>query len=535
MQGAIARACVVVAAAILNHPSLFTQDHGKAPDQDEGLMARMRQHEERLEMEQARLDRELSQLDSEQGEAGPPEGYGWYFWSAVSFAVFFAVEVCRAPADTDADAWPVEDEDESGSPVTPRTVALDKDALSDFCDKCTYASARDHWRVRDFVGGFAGELADSLRSVCAGRADMEVGDFVGIGSVFESWKVGEPLTCDLIVPFAPPGPYSFQFHLWCGGAAPDTQPGCGGIKVSRFGENEEGCICGSADMGEDVLCMLHGEDDPLKEDRGAAHEPPLELCSGDTRCLAKERVVKWFQVAVTRAWRRISHKYDFEVTFRHLDAAGALKIRFRSGKAILVNVIPAVRFEDTDAYFVSHFPSDCGTGSPDACWPVSLAVHEGRLLKHFSKLLPPNSCHLHCLQVITFLHRKQTALTGPSGLANYHLKTALLHLLLTTRPSEWSAGATERRLRDVLGFVRASLRQKRLHHALVGNSKVPEEVGVPEVIRAAEPVNLFRCLVLHRERYAATVGHFNEMLRNAPALIREYTCARTASVTHQIR
>ncbi|KAM8859667.1 inositol 1,4,5-trisphosphate receptor-interacting protein [Spinachia spinachia] len=522
MQGAVARVCVVVAAAILNHPLLLTQDNGKPPDQDEELMARMQEHEERLRREQARLDRELSQLDSEQGEADPGEGYSWYFWSAVSFAVFFAVEVCRAPAGTDADPHPVEDEDERGSHVTPRTVALDKDVLSDFCDKCAYASARNHWRVRDFVGGFAGELADSLRNVCDGRADMEVGDFVGIGSVFESWEVGEPLTCDLIAPFLPPGPYSFQFHLWCGprrDAAPHTPPGCGGIKMSRLGEEEEGCICGSPDMGEDVLCMLHREDDPLKK------ELPLELCCVDTRSLAKERVVKWFQLSVTRAWRRISHKYDFEVTFRHLDAAGALKIRFRSGKAVLVNIIPAVRFEDTDAYFVSHFPADCGTGSPDPCWPVSLAVYEGSLLEHFSKLLPPNSCHLHCLQTVTFLHRKQAALTGPSGLTNYHLKTALLHLLLTKRPSEWGADATERRLRDLLGFVHASLREKRLHHALVGNRNVPEEVRVPEAIRAAQPVNLLQGLVLQRKRYAATVGHFDEMLRNAPALMREY--ART--------
>ncbi|KAL6101970.1 itprip [Pungitius sinensis] len=524
MQGAIARVCVVVAAAILNHPLLFTQDGAEPPDQDEGLMARMREHEERLEMEHARLDRELSQLDSEQRGAGPGEGYSWYFWSAVSFAVFFAVEAgCRAPAAADADTRPVEGEDASGSRVTPRTVALDKDVLSDFCDKCAYASARDHWRVRDFVGGFAGELADSLRSECdARRAGLEVGDFVGIGSAFESWEVGQPLTCDLIVPLSPPRPYSFQFHPWCD-AAP--QLGCGGITVSRFGENEEGCICGSADMGEDdVLCMLHGEDDPPGEDRGP-HELPLELCSGDAHSFAKERVVKWFQVSVTRAWRRISHKYDFEVTFRHLDAAGALKIRFRSGKAILVNVIPAVRLEDTDAYFVSHFPSDCGTGSPDPCWPVSLAVYEGSLLKHFSKLLPPNSCHLRCLQIVSFLHRKQTALTGPSALTSYHLKTALLHLLLAKRPSEWGADATERRLRDVLGFVHASLREKRLHHALVGNGDVPEEVRVPEAIRAARPVNLFRCLASERERHAATVGHFDEMLRNAPALMREYARA----------
>ncbi|KAK9541450.1 hypothetical protein VZT92_001492 [Zoarces viviparus] len=523
MQGAIARVCIVVAAAILNHPLRFPQENATLPDQDEELMARMRQHEERLEMERARLEKELSQPDSEQEETSPEEGYIWCFWSAVSFVVFFAVEVGRVHGGADAANRPVEDEDvfSEGGSVTPRTVALDKEILSNFCGKCTYTSAHENWRVREFVEGFAYDLLDSLRSVCDRQADMEVGDFVGIGSMFESWKVCKPLTCDLIVPFSPPDPYSFQFQLWCSPSSdvpPDMQ-GCGRIKVSRFGEKQEGCVCGSANLGEDMLCLLHGEDDAVQADRS----PDELLCSGNTRFLAKDQVTKWFQVALTKAWGRISYKYDFQLTFRNLDAAGALKIRFPSGKVMVMNIMPVVQLEDTDAYFVSHFPSDCD-GSPDPCWPLSFAVYERTLLKHFSKRLPQNSCHLHCLQIVTFLHRKQTALTGKSFLTSYHLKTALLHLLLTQRPaSAWSVESTEHRLRDVLGFLQRSLHEKRLHHVLIGNSKVPEEVQVPETFRKAEPVNLFRSLVLRRELHAATVGHFHEMLRNAPVLIREYT------------
>ncbi|XP_075931883.1 inositol 1,4,5-trisphosphate receptor-interacting protein [Anarhichas minor] len=523
MQGAIARVCMVVAAAILNHPLLLPQENATLPDQDEELMARMRQHEERLEMERARLEKELSQPDSEQEETSSEEDYMWCFWSVVSCVAFFAVEVGMVQGGADAANRPVEDEDvfSEGGSVTPRTVALDKEVLSNFCDKCTYTSAHENWRVREFVEGFAYDLLDSLRSVCDRQADMEVGDFVGIGSMFESWKVCKPLTCDLIVPFSPPDPYSFQFQLWCSASSdvpPDMQ-GCGRIKVSRFGENQEGCVCSSANLGEDMLCLLHGEDDAAQVDRS----PDELLCSSNTRFLAKDQVTKWFQVSLTKAWGRISYKYDFELTFRNLEAAGALKIRFPSGKVMAMNIIPVVQLEDTDAYFVSHFPSDCD-GSPDPCWPLSFAVYERNLLKHFSKRLPQNSCHLHCLQILTFLHRKQTALTGKSFLTSYHLKTALLHLLLTQRPSSaWSVESTEHRLRDVLGFLQRSLHEKRLHHVLIGNSKVPEEVQVPEMFRKAEPVNLFRSLVLRRELHAATVGHFHEMLRNAPVLIREYT------------
>uniref|UniRef100_UPI0037E8D1BD inositol 1,4,5-trisphosphate receptor-interacting protein n=1 Tax=Semicossyphus pulcher TaxID=241346 RepID=UPI0037E8D1BD len=519
MQGAIARVCMVVAAAILNHPSLFPQENTTLPDQDEELIARMREHEERLQREQARLEKELSQLESKQEETSPEEGYGWYFWSAVSFLIFFTIEMCRVEV-SDSEIRPNEDDDiisESGS-VSPLTMVLDKDVLRNFCDKCTYTSAHENWRVREFVEGFADDLLESLRSVCDREADMEVGDFVGIGSMFESWKVCKPLMCDLLVPFSPPDPHSFQFHLWCSpfsDVPPDMQA-CGKIKVTN--ENEDGCLCGSANLGEDMLCLLHSRNDTLKVD----HSPDELLCSRNTPFLAKDQVMKWFQISVTKAWGRISHKYDFEVTFRNLDAAGALKIRFRSGKVIVMNIIPVVQLEDTDAYFVSHFPSECES-PPDPYWPLSLAVYERNLLKYFAKRLPQHSCHLHCLQIVTFLHRKQTGLTGKSAFTNYHFKTALLHLLLSKSSYSWGFESLEHRLRDMFCFLQRSLQEKRLHHVLIGNSKVPKDVQVPEVICRAEPVNLLRSLVLQGKLYAATVRHFQEMLRNANVLIQEYT------------
>ncbi|XP_034537902.1 inositol 1,4,5-trisphosphate receptor-interacting protein [Notolabrus celidotus] len=530
MQGAIARVCMVVAAAILNHPLLFPQENSTLPEQDEELISRMREHEEMLVKEQARLEEELSQLESKQEESSK-EGYSWYFWSAVSFVIFFTIEMCRVDI-ADTDVRPVEDEDmfsESGS-VTPRMMVLDKDLLSNFCDKCTYTSAHENWRVREFVEGFADDLLESLRSVCDREADMEVWDFVGIGSMFESWKVCKPLMCDLLVPFSPPDPHSFQFQLWCSSSSdvpPDMQ-GCGKIKVTK--ENEEGCLCGSANLGEDMLCLLHSRNDVTKVDRS----PEELLCSRNTPFLAKDQVMKWFQISVTKAWGRISHKYDFEVTFRNLDAAGALKIRFRSGKVIVMNIIPVVQLEDTDAYFVSHFPSDCESPA-DPYWPLSFAVYERNLLKYYAKRLPQHSCHLHCLQIVTFLHRKQTGLTGKSALTNYHFKTALLHLLLSKNSSSWGYENMEHRLRDVLCFMQKSLQEKRLHHALIGNSKVPKHAQVPEMIRTAEPVNLLRSLVLQTDLYAATVRHFQEMLRNANVLIQEYTPQLSNGFLHHSR
>ncbi|KAM6916455.1 inositol 1,4,5-trisphosphate receptor-interacting protein [Xenentodon cancila] len=521
MQGAIARVCIVVAAAILNHPLLFPQENTTLQEQDEELLARMREHEKRLKLEQAKLETELSLQDTSEEESESDDGYVWYFWSTVSFVIFFTIELCRVNL-ADTEIQPVEDEDavsESGS-ITPRMMVLDKDILRNFCDKCTYTSAHENWRVREFAEGFADDLLESLRSLCDREADMEVGDFIGIGSMFESWKVCKPLICDLIVPFSPPDPHSFQYHLWSSPSSeipPDMQ-GCGMIKVSRFGENKEGCLCGAANLGEDMLCLLHSRNDAVQ----VSHSPEELLCSKNTSLLAKDQVMRWFQISVTKAWGRISHKYDFEVTFRNLDAAGALKIRFRPGKTIVLNIIPVVQLEDTDAYFVSHFPSDCDS-CPDPYWPLSLAVYERNLLKYFSKRLPQNSCHLHCLQIVTFLNRKQSGLTGKSALTSYHIKTSLLHLLLSKKTTAWGVEDMQHRLQDLLIFLQSGLQEKRLHHALIGNCKVPEEVQVPEIIRKADPINLFRSLVLQRELYAATVRHFQEMLRNASVLVQEYT------------
>lgn len=520
MQGAIARMCVLVAAAIINHPMLSPQENATIHDQDEELIARMQEHEKMLEKEKAKLEKELSQLEPELEEVDPEQDYSWYLWSIVTVLIFLAIELCRMEL-TDTEVRPFEDEGfySEGGPPTPGLMDLDKETLNNFCDKCTYTSSHEIWRVREFVEGFADDLLESLRSVCDRDADMEVGDFVGIGSVFECWKACKPLMCDLLVPFSPPDPFAFQFHLWgsCSSNVPPDMQGCGQIKLSESG-GEAGCLCGSANTGEDVLCLLHDGNDVPRVERS----PDELLCTRNSSFLSKDQVMKWFQISVTKAWGRISHKYDFEVTFRNLDAAGALKIRFHSGKVVALNMIPVVQLQDTDAYFVSHFPSD-SDGPPDPHWPLSFAVYERNLLKLISKRVPKNSCHLHCLQIVTFLHRKQTSLTGNTALTNYHLKTVLLHLLLGQRPSSWGMDRIESRLRDVLSFLHRSLQEKRLHHVMIGNTKVTELIQVPEIISRAEPINLFRCLVLRPELHAKTLRHFSVMLKNAPLLLQEYT------------
>lgn len=522
MQGAIARVCMVVAAAILNHPLLFPKENATIPEQEEDILARMKEHEEKLQAERERLEQEISKADEEASDSGL-DHYGWYFWSALSLVIFLTIEVCKQ--DLISGKEPDNAEDEEGYTnsecVSAEVLALDKGILSNFYESSFLPIVHESMRAREFVEGFADDLLEALRSICDREVDMELEDFVGVGSMFESLRVCKPFTCDLIVPFVTPEPYCFQFQMWCDASSdiPLDLQGCGKVKLTKSSWNCPDCQYGTANLGEDMLCLLHNRNDSDKADDHALQEL---LCSRNTSYLSKDQVMKWFQISVTKAWGRISHKYEFELTFRNLDFPGALKVRFRSGKVIVLNLTPAVQLEDTDAYFISHFPSDNDNIS-DIHWHLSFTVYERNLLKHMAKTLPENSCHLRCLQLLSFLHRKQTGLTGRSALTKYHLKTALLHLLLSKSLSSWQPKNLVQRLRDLIGFLQKTLHEKRLGHIIIGNPLVPAELGVPTMFLVAEPLNLFRPLVLQRQIYAKMVEHFQEMVRNAPVLFQEYT------------
>ncbi|XP_030627046.1 inositol 1,4,5-trisphosphate receptor-interacting protein [Chanos chanos] len=522
MQGTIMRVCMVVAATILNHPLLFPKENTTSPEEEEDLLARMREHEERMQVQQAQLEQELSQVDQDVLDTDP-SGFSWYFWSALSLVIFFTIEVFRQDLilSEDSDMTAEDEEGLTYGPVNAEILPLDKGTLNSFCETSFHAVSHESCRVREFVEGFVDDLLEALRSICDPEMDVEVEDFVGVGSMFESWRVCRPLMCDIIVPFAPPQPYGFQFQLWCSDSSdfPLDLQGCGRINLIQLNESCSECLCGSSNLNEDMLCLLHNRN---------SHRTPASrdleelLCLRNTPHLSKDQVMKWFQISVTKAWGQISHKYDFELTFRNLDSPGALKVRFRSGKVVVLNVTPAVQLDNTDAYFISHFPADSANSS-DTHWHLSFTVCERNLLKLFAKSLPENSCHLRCLQILSFLHKKQTALSGSNALCNYHLKTALMHLLLSKRSSAWRPQNLDQRLRDLLSFLQKSLQEKKLCHIIIGNRLIPKQIRIPEAIRTAEPVNLFRSLVLQRQLYSRTVEHFQEMLKNAPVLIREYT------------
>lgn len=529
------RVCLVVVTAVINHPLLFPRENTTVPENEEEIIRKMQEHQEKLQLEQLRLEEEMAQLVAEKEalERAAEESQqqndtrtAWDLWSTLCMILFLMIEVWRQDhQDTTSPECLAGDEDElpgqEGTPLRGLTLP-NKNTLGHFYERCIRGATADAARTREFVEGFVDDLLEALRSRCNRDTDMEVEDFIGVDSMFENWQVDKPLLCHLLVPFTPPEPYLFHPNLWCSQhSAPLDLQGYGQIKVVRAEDDALGCVCDKTKLGEDMLCLLHGQSNGLRPGSEAGEL----LCAPNSPYLDALQVMKWFQTALTRAWHRIAHKYDFDLAFGQLDTPGSLKIKFRSGKSMPFNLIPAIQCEYSDLYFVSHLAREVAGDAPVSStdWLLSFAVYERQFLRMTSKALPEGSCHLSCLQIASFLLSKQRRLTGPSALSSFHLKTALLHLLLARRPADWKAGQLDARLHELLRFLEKSLLEKKLLHFFMGNRKVPAALGLPETVRLAEPLNLFRPFVLQRSLYRKTMDSFYEMLRNAPTLISEYS------------
>ncbi|XP_017656703.1 inositol 1,4,5-trisphosphate receptor-interacting protein [Nannospalax galili] len=533
------RVCLVVVTAIVNHPLLFPRENATVPENEEEIIRKMQEHQEKLQLEQLRLEEEVSRLVAEKEALQQVEEVGqqqseahtaWDLWSTLCMILFLIIEVWRQDhQDGPLPECLGADEDELpglGGPPLQGLTLPNMAILGHFYERCIRSATADAARTREFVEGFVDDLLEALRSLYNQDTDMEMEDFIGVGSMYENWQVDRPLLCHLFVPFTLPEPYCFHPELWCSSrSVPLDRQGYSQIRVARADGDPLGCICGKTKLGEDMLCLLHGKNHETWFSSGQGLKMEDLLGSSESPYLDAMRVMKWFQTSLTRAWHLIAHKYEFDLAFGQLDTPGSLKIKFRSGKFMPLILTPVIQCHDSDLYFVSHLPREPFGGTPVSStdWLLSFAVYERQFLRMIAKALPEGACHLSCLQIASFLLSKQSRLTGPSGLSNYHLKTALLHLLLSRPAADWKATQLDVRLRELLCFLEKCLLEKKLHHFFVGNRKVPEAMGLPEALLRAEPLNLFRSFVVQRTLYCSTVASFYEMLKNAPTLISEYS------------
>uniref|UniRef100_A0A3P9MTT1 Inositol 1,4,5-trisphosphate receptor-interacting protein n=1 Tax=Poecilia reticulata TaxID=8081 RepID=A0A3P9MTT1_POERE len=401
-------------------------------------------------------------------------------------------------------------------PVGHMTMSLpDAETLRSFYAQCAQASAEKMLREKEFLEGFANDLLEAMRTVCENDGSMLIEDFQMVKER------------DIIVHFAPCKPYSVRCLLRNNPVSDpllDTQV-CGQMKLLKEEKVPNGCPCQSADA-DDMVCLLHSESDKAKTKVADAFNGPL--CSKNTPFLSKSKITRWFQNTVKQAWAQISHKYEFELSIRYAETPGALVVRFKSGRKINFSLKPVVKF-NTEAHFcITPWSS---REDEDTFWALSLSVYEDRLLEHLSKRLPVNSCHDQILEIASFLHRRQEALTGKTALKDFHFKIALMHLLLTKKTSQWQPNFAACRLQDLLSFVEESLKRKRLTHILVGNP-LAGVTGLPKEICRAKPVNLFHLFVEEDWAYKNAFMHCQEMCQNAHMLIHEYV-AQPRDIHHR--
>ncbi|XP_045903632.1 inositol 1,4,5-trisphosphate receptor-interacting protein-like [Micropterus dolomieu] len=434
--------------------------------------------------------------------------YSWNIFSIISMICFFRKYLERNSQ--------MKKEETRAFPETCMAAEVplpDSHALQRFHSKCIQVSSNNKWKEDEFLEGFANDLLDAMRSVCDSNDGMLIEDFQMVG------------VCDIIVPFSPPDPYSFQCLLWNNQASDELldMQVCGQIKLVEK-KIQNGCHCQSPDA-DDMVCLLHCETEKVTTKITDVCDGLL--CMKNSPFLSKSLVTRWFQSAIKQAWALISHKYEFELNIRYIDAPGALVIRFRSGKKLSFSMNPVVKFK-TDAHF---FITPCSPKNLDTYWTLSLTSYLDSFFEHMSRHLPGNSCHSQTLEITQFLHRKQAALSGSSVLKEVHFKTALTHLLLTRDPSQWKPNVGTTRLRDLLAFMERSLENKQLNHALIGNPLTQKIIELPAEFTKAKTVNLFHPLVVHNCIYRDAVTHFQEMLRNANLLIHEYAgqCTDNAS------
>lgn len=457
---------------------------------------------------------------SQKEHLGSEDIYTWYLWKVLSLVSVIRLlrKFIGRKSKTSGKAVSImEDKKRSGS--TSKLALLSHKVLSSFYDQCVWIPPGTREQVCDFVEGFVDELLEAARNNMNKGTDMEIGDFVGVGSLYELWATGKAVVCDLYVPITAPRSCGFDTEL--------DMPGCGRIKLVKAENTSNGCACNDGTMeDDDMLCLLH----PHKETNSVITDViGGPLCQENTPYLSKTRVIRWFRKTISKAWEGNSHKYEFELAFRNQAAPGALKVRLRSGQVILFNITPVVQVKGTDLYLVPDLSSE-HTNTSDSHWPISLASYEKALLQHFSKSLPTDSCHIQCLQVLSFLHKQQNRLTGKCGLTSYHLKITLLHLLLETQPLEWKSDQLAGRLTDLLIFLEQSLHARKFHHSLVGNPLVPSSIGLPKEVLVAKPANIFLPLVSDKELYLKTVQHLQELVKNAPVLMQEYVSVKSSGV-----
>ncbi|XP_012875155.1 PREDICTED: inositol 1,4,5-trisphosphate receptor-interacting protein-like 1 [Dipodomys ordii] len=448
-----------------------------------------------------------------EGKEGP---LGWMLgnlWNVGLFCLFLIFELLRQNMQHEPGFESSSDDEEEEVrivPVTSYNWLTDfpsQEALESFYKHYVQNAIRDLPCTCEFVESFVDDLIEACRVLTRQEAHPQLEDCLGIGAAFEKWgTLHETRKFDILVPIVPPQGMTFILEM----RDPALGHRCGCVRL------ESECMCKREKVLGDVLCLVHHhKDHPLALGKSAS-SIKAAFCTGFH--LDVRKTVQWFRNMLGNAWALVAHKYDFKLSLPPSSTSCKLRLDYRSGRFLLINLVLGVQREDTLVYLVSQASEQEQLTSVD--WPESVAACEHLFLKLVGRFAPENTCHLKCLQIILSLWDHQSLPTGASCpiLTSYHFKTALMHLLLRLPLADWQHNKLSQRLQDLLWFLGRGIQQRSLQHFLIGNTFLPLTIPIPKSFRDAEPVNLFQHLVLNPVAHSQAVEEFHNLLTQVKTL-----------------
>ncbi|XP_003229308.1 inositol 1,4,5-trisphosphate receptor-interacting protein-like 1 [Anolis carolinensis] len=509
--------------ALVYHPLMVSDDT------DPATQDRIQQHEELLNKEMDHLKVEFEEkawnwvpkqtLEKLVASNLPEEDGTWDGWQYVVLIILVVFGCCRhtmekdthCDSSTDGSTTSTTDEYDDETDVEPGVGELNQKKLEDFYDHHVGMESDDLKSMCDFVESFVNDLLEEGRKALPHQNTLPLMETcIGVGSAFEGWhtqQLSKPFT--VLVPLLPPKGHSFQIE------SSDAQGGPG-----KHGHIlvEMDCVCKRERLLGDVVCFLHHPDRELSEEGAFLLHI---LCTSSHLDVGK--TVRWYQSLVVKAWKNLRVKYTLDFTLLPSATTCRMKLAFRSGRTILVDITLGVQQGDSSVYLVTH----CDDANPakGTVWLKTFAVQELLFFKWVGQRVPERSCHLKCLQILMYLRESSSPPNKNPVLTGYHYKTCLMHLLLLRPLSDWNPENLATRLQEILLFLHKALQEKYLEHFLIGNISLPIQIPMPQGLRSAEPVNLFSHLAADHGLHAEAVKEVAEIVERVKALYSKHGSA----------
>ncbi|XP_062820248.1 inositol 1,4,5-trisphosphate receptor-interacting protein-like 2 [Anolis carolinensis] len=234
----------------------------------------------------------------------------------------------------------------------------------------------------------------------------------------------------------------------------------------------------------------------LKEDGAAVGALCVEGPQGDT-CLSSALTLRWFAAQLKRSLRAVRCGLQEQPS---LDAGPGRAPILRLGPCpddyvcshlcLSLRLIPALPVGK--GLFLTPLP-----GHQGALWTLDTS----RLWDWVREHAPQDACHLQCLRILEGLRDRTGHALGPplrkqwSRILRFEvLEMALLRLLLLQRGpwGAWGGRRLEERLGELVAFLVGALQKRRMMHLFLGSgaSRLPPALGLPRMLKEADPVNL---------------------------------------------